>query len=136
MSETPRPPRAVWRRVTPPRIAPPPPRGAGLVPDFFGADLDKMPRCGGEGALSDAEYAEKLETEEAQEAERARAYRAEQEKQRKEEEAARKAEQKRRDEEDDVKAAERYRNDRYSVKLLRQEKNAWGGSDAGSGTLG
>jgi hypothetical protein len=40
------------------------------------------------------------------------------------------------EEEDEYKAAERFRNDRYSVKLLRQDDDAWGGGGAGSGMLG
>jgi hypothetical protein len=40
------------------------------------------------------------------------------------------------DDEDEDKAAERRRNDRYAVKLLRQDDSAWGGSGADSGMLG
>lgn len=40
------------------------------------------------------------------------------------------------EEEDELKAAERFRNDRYAVKLLRQDDGAWGGDAAGSGVLG
>ncbi len=40
------------------------------------------------------------------------------------------------DEEDDLKAAERFRNDRYAVKLLKQDDDAWGGSAGGTGVLG
>lgn len=40
------------------------------------------------------------------------------------------------DDEDEERAAERFRNDRYSVKLLQQDNDAWGGGGAGSGVLG
>ncbi|WP_438874520.1 hypothetical protein [Symbioplanes lichenis] len=40
------------------------------------------------------------------------------------------------DDEDEDKAAERFRNDRYSVKLLKQDTSAWGGGGAGSGDIG
>ena len=40
------------------------------------------------------------------------------------------------DDEDEDKVAERYRNDRYSVKLLRQDESVWGGGGADSGMLG
>ncbi|MBL7253224.1 hypothetical protein [Paractinoplanes lichenicola] len=40
------------------------------------------------------------------------------------------------EEEDDLKAAERFRNDRYSVKLLKQDDDAWGGGAKSTGTLG
>ncbi|WP_213453746.1 hypothetical protein [Rhizomonospora bruguierae] len=33
-------------------------------------------------------------------------------------------------------AAERWRNDRYAVKLLRQDDSVWAGGDAAPGTLG
>lgn len=133
MSETPQPPRAVWRRVAAPK-APPSPTGG--VPDFFSADLDSMRRCG-EAGVSDAEFRKSLAQAEQDEAARAEAYWAEQDRLRAEEQEAEKAEKKRRaEEEDDVKAAERYRNDRYAVKLLRQGNDAWGGDDAGSGMLG
>jgi hypothetical protein len=63
--------------------------------------------------------------------------RAERERQEAEErEAAKKRAAKAEDEEDEYKAAERFRNDRYSVKLLRQDDDAWGGGGAGSGMLG
>lgn len=132
MSETPQPPRAVWRRVAPPKAAQP---ADGTV-DFFSADLEKMRRCG-EAGVSDAEFMESLDREEKAAAERAEAYWAEQDRLRKEEEEAAKKEKKRQaEEDDDVKVAERYRNDRYAVKLLRQENAAWGGNDADSGMLG
>ncbi|BCJ52702.1 hypothetical protein Asp14428_41770 [Actinoplanes sp. NBRC 14428] len=38
--------------------------------------------------------------------------------------------------EDEDKVAERYRNDRYSVKLLRQQDDVWGGGGADTGMLG
>jgi len=41
-----------------------------------------------------------------------------------------------REEEDEDRVAERYRNDRYSVKLLRQDESVWGGGGADSGMLG
>lgn len=48
-----------------------------------------------------------------------------------------KAKSKAQDEDADIdKAAERYRNDRYSVKLLRQDDNAWGGRGGDAGALG
>ncbi|GLY00703.1 MULTISPECIES: hypothetical protein [Actinoplanes] len=132
MSETPQRPRAVWRRVAPPKPVAP----AGGVPEFFSADREKMRTCGGDGA-SDAEFMKSLAKQEEESEARARAYWAEQEKKRKDEEEAKKKEKKRQaEEDDDVKAAERYRNDRYSVKLLRQEKTTWGGNDADSGMLG
>ncbi|MBU2668187.1 hypothetical protein KOI35_32215 [Actinoplanes bogorensis] len=40
------------------------------------------------------------------------------------------------DEEDELKAAERFRNDRYAVKLLKQDDDAWGGGADNTGTLG
>ncbi|MDY7085797.1 MAG: hypothetical protein SYR96_11890 [Actinomycetota bacterium] len=40
------------------------------------------------------------------------------------------------DEEDELKAAERFRNDRYAVKLLKQDGDAWGGSSGDTGVLG
>ncbi|GIF44567.1 hypothetical protein [Actinoplanes xinjiangensis] len=133
MSETPQPPRAVWRRVAPPKAPAP---AAGGVPDFFSADRDRMRTCGEEG-VSDAEFMKSLAKAEEEQTERARAYWAEQERLRKEEEEARQKEKKREaDEDDDVKVAERYRNDRYSVKLLRQENTAWGGNGDDSGMLG
>ncbi|SDT56269.1 hypothetical protein [Actinoplanes derwentensis] len=132
MSETPQPPRAVWRRVIPPKAAP----SAGGVPDFFSADLDKMRPCGEEG-VSDAEFTKSLAKDEEEQAARAKAYWDEQDRLRKEEEEARAKEKKRQaEEDDDVKVTERYRNDRYSVKLLRQENTAWGGNDDESGMLG
>ena len=133
MSETSPAPRAVWRRVAPPKAQPQP---AGGVPDFFSADLDKMRRCG-EAGVADAEFMKSLAQADEDEAGRAAAYWAEQDRRRAEEDEAEKKEKKRRaEEEDDVKAAERYRNDRYAVKLLRQENDAWGADDAGSGMLG
>lgn len=132
MSETPQPPRAVWRRVAPPKAQS---QQTGGVPDFFSADLDKMRRCG-EAGIGDAEFMKSLAKADEDEAGRAAAYWAEQDRLRAEEEEAEKKEKRRVEEEDDVKAAERYRNDRYAVKLLRQENDAWGGNDAGSGMLG
>jgi len=132
MSETPQAPRAVWRRVAPPKAPPQPTDG---VPDFFSADLDKLRRCG-EAGISDSEFMKSVRDADAEEARRAEAYWAEQERRRAEEAEAEKQEKKRRAEEDDVKAAERYRNDRYAVRLLRQENNAWGGNDADSGMIG
>ncbi|MGA5300899.1 hypothetical protein ACPCHT_13280 [Nucisporomicrobium flavum] len=41
-----------------------------------------------------------------------------------------------RNDEDEDRIAERYRNDRYSVKLLRQDESVWGGGGADSGMLG
>lgn len=133
MSEMPQPPRAVWRRVTPPKAPAPEP---GAVPDFFTADRDRMRFCG-EEAVSDAEFMEELSKAEQEESERTRAFWAEQERERKKQEEARKREKKRQaEDDDDVKVAERYRNDRYSVKLLRQENTAWGGDGDDSGILG
>jgi len=40
------------------------------------------------------------------------------------------------DEEDEDKAAERWRNDRYAVKLLRQDDSAWARGGADPGMLG
>lgn len=40
------------------------------------------------------------------------------------------------DDEDDEKAAERWRNDRYAVKLLRQDESVWAGGGADTGMLG
>ncbi|WP_406077940.1 hypothetical protein [Micromonospora sp. NBC_00858] len=40
------------------------------------------------------------------------------------------------EEEDEEKAAERRRNDRYAVKLLRQEESVWAGGGADTGVLG
>ncbi|SDT10090.1 hypothetical protein [Actinoplanes derwentensis] len=42
----------------------------------------------------------------------------------------------RKDDEDPDKAAERYRNDRYAVKLLRQQENVWGSGGPDLGALG
>ena len=132
MSETPGLRRAVWRRVPPAKAT----RPADGTSDFFSADLDKMRRCG-EPAASDAEFTEALATAEKEEAERAEAFWAEQERRRKEEQERAEKEKKRQaEEDDDVKVTERYRNDRYAVKLLRQENTAWGGDDTGVGKLG
>lgn len=40
------------------------------------------------------------------------------------------------EDEDELQAADRFRNDRYAVGLLRQDGDAWGGGDAGTGVLG
>lgn len=40
------------------------------------------------------------------------------------------------DDEDEQKMLERFRNDRYSVKLLRQQDDAWGGRGGDAGALG
>jgi hypothetical protein len=40
------------------------------------------------------------------------------------------------EEEDELRAAERFRNDRYAVKLLKQDDDAWGGDATSTGTLG
>jgi hypothetical protein len=40
------------------------------------------------------------------------------------------------DDADDQAAVERFRNDRYAVKLLRQDTTAWGDGPSLSGTLG
>jgi len=40
------------------------------------------------------------------------------------------------DEDDDDQAVKEARNDRYAVKLLRQDTSAWGGGGAESGVLG
>ena len=133
MSETPQPPRAVWRRAAPAKTAS---RSADGRFDFFSADLEKMRRCG-EPGTSDAEFMRSLAKAEKEAAERAEAFWAEQERRRKDEEERAKEEKKRQaEEDDDVKVTERYRNDRYAVKLLRQENAAWGGDDAEAGTLG
>ena len=122
----------MWRRAAPAKA----PRPAGGPLDFFSADPEKRRRCG-EPGISDAEFMASLAEAEKEAAARAEAFWAEQERRRKDEEEQAKKEKKRQDEEDDdVKVAERYRNDRYAVKLLRQENTAWGGDDAGAGTLG
>ena len=132
MSETPQPPRAVWRRVAPAKA----PRPSDGTLDFFSADLEKLPRCG-EPGVSDAEFTASLADEETAAAARAEAFWAEQERRRRDEEERAKREKKRQaEEDDDVKVAERYRNDRYAVKLLRQERTVWGGDGADAGTIG
>ncbi|BCY07235.1 hypothetical protein [Actinoplanes sp. L3-i22] len=70
---------------------------------------------------------------------RREAYAKEQAQRRAEADAAAAAEAKaaaRADDEDPDRAAERYRNDRYSVKLLRQDTNTWGGGGNDAGALG
>ena len=132
MSETPQRPRAVWRRVAPAKA----PRPADGTLDFFSVDLEKLRRCG-EPGVSDAEFTTSLAEEEKEASARAEAFWAEQERLRKDEEERAKKEKKRQaEEDDDVKVAERYRNDRYAVKLLRQERTVWGGDGADAGTIG
>ncbi|WBC07664.1 hypothetical protein [Micromonospora sp. WMMA1947] len=132
MSETPQRPRAVWRRVAPAKA----PRPADGTLDFFSVDLEKMRRCG-EPGVSDAEFSASLVEEEKEASARAEAFWAEQARLRKDEEERAKKEKKRQaEEDDDVKVAERYRNDRYAVKLLRQERTVWGDDGADAGTLG
>ena len=40
------------------------------------------------------------------------------------------------DDEDEQRVVERFRNDRYAVKLLRQQDDVWGGGNADPGLLG
>lgn len=99
------------------------------------ADPERVPHCGGPH-LTNAqreEYLRQFAAESAARREREQRERAE--------EAAREAKQRRGsrpddEDEDEYQAAERFRNDRYAVRLLRQDGDAWGGDDAGAGVLG
>jgi hypothetical protein len=99
------------------------------------AEAERRPRCGGPEwtAAEREEYLRQWALDRAAEREQAERERAE--------EAEREARQRRGsrpadEDEDDERAVERFRNDRYAVGLLRQDGDAWGGGDAGSGVLG
>ncbi|XVU28952.1 hypothetical protein ACQPZJ_18400 [Actinoplanes sp. CA-054009] len=84
-------------------------------------------RCGGPATVDERfEHMRALKRERDEALERARA----------EAEGDREPERKANDDEDEQRALERFRNDRYAVKLLRQNDDAWGGSAAGTGMLG
>lgn len=111
-------PRPVWRRAA----------AAARV-----AGSDEPLRCGGPELTAEEIYQKMKARREARLAEEAR--------KREEAEANRAARRSAsaapaKDEEDEDKAAERFRNDRYAVKLLRQDDDAWGGGSALPGGIG
>lgn len=101
---------------------------AAAEPEAYDGPL----RCGGPILTVDERYelmkAKKREMDEARA--RAEAEAAEQEQKEKSKLPGRG------DDEDEQRMLERFRNDRYSVKLLRQQNDAWGGSGGDAGALG
>jgi hypothetical protein len=107
-------PRPVWRPKT---TAP-------------GASRPELPlRCGGDPPF--------LSVDERFELMRARKREQDENKAREADEAAAAEKDKKPDDdEDEQRAVERFRNDRYAVKLLRQQDDVWGGGNADPGPLG
>jgi hypothetical protein len=117
------PPRRVWRPQPVTAAAPAEPE-----------PYDGPVFCGGPILTVDERY-ELMKTKKREldeERARAAAEAAEQEQKEKEKEKL----PGRGDDEDDQRMLERFRNDRYSVKLLRQQNDAWGGPSSDGGALG